>query len=153
MNHYRTRDHITTIDVIIIAVLVVAVMVALATCGQAAEQSYCPICGQPLDCNDKGWMQYTIPTEAFNVTGNTNGVYIMNCDYGRDFINLYIPRVCNKCQEQYGKDVEQSIKREFDYWWQGIVRSRLEERIDREEARKQEQIRRLENEIKILKEK
>ena len=37
MNHYRTRDHITTMDVIIIAALAVAVMVALATCGQAAD--------------------------------------------------------------------------------------------------------------------
>ena len=37
MNHYRCRDRITTMDVIIIAALAVAVMVALATCGQAAD--------------------------------------------------------------------------------------------------------------------
>ena len=139
-------------DVIIIAALAVAVMVALARCGQAAEQSYCPICGQPLECNDKGWSQYNLNT-AQHDTAITNNIYIMNCEYGKDFITLNIPRVCNECQKTSGRECEKTIQRQFDAYWAGTIAGSADRRHKVEEKRKEEQIRRLENEIKNLKEK
>lgn len=76
MTHYRCRDRITTMDVLIIAALAVAVMVALATCGRASD---CP--RMAVDASGSPYyIEYTNPI-GYSVIENTSGLLLYDGDW------------------------------------------------------------------------
>lgn len=132
------------------ALAVIFGLLLIGKCAMAAD-GICPICGKVMEFHVDWQDNIQFTPSDFNL-GAVPLTAIVSGHRGTPFIDIDIPMVCDECREKYGKDVEKSIKREFDYWWQGIVKENDDNRKARDLERKQDELRYKESQVKELEE-